>query len=74
MLTTTQLVDTCLAKLYLESDNGLPPLLDMLETEAHDIDVDEVAVMFESHELHYHLSQLYLAQGRLANVLQIWSE
>ena len=69
-----KLVDTSLAKLYLETPSRLTPLLNMLEMEAHDCDVDELASSLEKDSLHWYLSQLYLAQGRIAEVLVIWTE
>ena len=84
-----QLVDTSLAKLYLtgtssrshhqrtSSEGAAPPpqaLLDMLEKEAHDCDVDELAPLLEKSGLHWYLSQLLLSQGRVKDILVIWTE
>ena len=69
-----QLVDTVLAKLYLETAHRLPLLLDMLEKEAHDCDVNELAPHLEGNSLHWYLSQLYLLEGKIPETLQIWTE
>ena len=69
-----QLVDTTLAKLLLANADQLPSLIAILDGEAHACDVDELASLLESNGLHWHLSQLYLRQGRVGEVLRIWTE
>lgn len=46
----------------------------MLEQEAHDCEVDEIADLLEQNGLHWFLSQLYLLRGRTAETLKIWTE
>lgn len=49
-------------------------LFDMLEREAHDCDVDDLAPLLEKHSLHWYLSQLLLLEHRIADTLVVWTE
>lgn len=70
----SQLVDTCLAKLYLEDRQYHPALITMLEQEAHDCDVEQLRPLLEQNQMHWYLSQLYLAKGQVSETLSIWAE
>lgn len=67
-------MDTVLAKLYLENPGKLGALLSMLEKEAHDCDVDELAPLLEKSNLHWYIAQLYLLHGRVSETLKVWTE
>lgn len=69
-----QLVDTTLAKLYLKDPKSRHHLINMLDREAHECDVDELAPLLERESLHWYLSQMLLLQHRLPETLTVWTE
>ncbi|KAK9898088.1 hypothetical protein P389DRAFT_170226 [Cystobasidium minutum MCA 4210] len=69
-----RLVDTALAKLYLDDPKSKQHLLNMLEREPHECDVDELAPLLERSSLHWYLSQMLLLQHRITDTLVIWTE
>lgn len=74
MLLVVQLVDSCLVKIWAEDPAYTSAIVSMLENEPHDCDVDELVLPLERLSLHWYLSQLYLAHGRMEEVLKIWTE
>lgn len=69
-----QLVDTSLARLLLGTPKEVSALTAILNSGVHAIDVDAIADLLFTNGLHWNLSQLYLRQGRVGEVLKIWTE